>query len=162
MEIIKASDPILNQNTNRFDFNNPQFDIDETVGQMWDVMAANYGMGLAGPQVGLPFKIFIMKGVTKRYTCFNPSFIFIGDEVISLEEGCLSFPELKLSIIRPKRILAKWQDETGIKEEEMDGWLSRCFQHENDHLSGITFNRLVSKLKLGMAVKKQQKILRRR
>ena len=57
-----------------------------------------------------------------------------------LEEGCLSFPEIRGDVIRPDGITAKFQDQHGVPHVLVcDGLLARCIQHEADHLNGILF-----------------------
>jgi peptide deformylase len=74
------------------------------------------------------------------------------------QEGCLSFPDLWMSVKREKTILAKWNSIDGkVQREFFRDFEARCFQHELDHLDGITFNQRVSKLILNMALKKQRK-----
>ena len=64
------------------------------------------------------------------------------------QEGCLSFPGLLLQISRPKIIMVRYQNNKGeFLLSRLTGLEARCFQHELDHLDGITFNKRVSKLK---------------
>ena len=67
-----------------------------------------------------------------------------------------------LDIERPQKIKVKYQNEQlETVEEEFDGIVSRCYQHELDHMYGRTFTELVSKLKLDMALKKRDKEIKR-
>jgi peptide deformylase len=90
---------------------------------------------------------------------FNPT-ILVGDNAgVQDDEGCLSFPNLWLKVPRSDKITAMYLDNTGKRcIIELEGMDSRCFQHELDHLDGITFTEYVSDLKLQMARKKQRKI----
>jgi len=83
----------------------------------------------------------------------------LGDNnFVSGEEGCLSFPNLWLKVARHNKITAMYLDNTNKKcIIELEGIDARCFQHELDHLDGITFTEYVSDLKLKMAKKKQRK-----
>ena len=70
-------------------------------------------------------------------------------------EGCLSFPGIFVKIERPKEIEVQYETTQGeTKTARLDGMESKCFQHEFDHLEGITFNTRVSKLRWDMAKKK--------
>jgi len=75
-----------------------------------------------------------------------------------MPEGCLSHPDLYLTVKRPKQLVAKYLDNTAkeckIELYDID---ARCFLHEYDHLQGIEFTDRVSKLKLAMAYKKRNK-----
>ena len=84
----------------------------------------------------------------------------VGDNAdVTDEEGCLSFPNLWLKVARSDKITASYLDNTGKQcIIELEGIDSRCFQHEMDHLDGITFTEYVSDLKLQMARKKQRKL----
>jgi peptide deformylase len=84
----------------------------------------------------------------------------LGDnDNVEGEEGCLSFPNLWLKVKRNNKITAAYLDNTGKQcIIELEGIDSRCFQHELDHLDGITFTEYVSDLKLRMARKKQRKL----
>jgi peptide deformylase len=89
---------------------------------------------------------------------FNPTILNAhGDQ--SGEEGCLSFPNLFLTVNRYKKITAMYLDNAGkrciIELEDID---ARCFQHELDHLDGVCFTDGISKLKLDRALAKQRKL----
>ncbi|MFZ9683077.1 MAG: peptide deformylase, partial [Cephaloticoccus sp.] len=63
-----------------------------------------------------------------------------GTDDYIYEEGCLSFPEIRGDVIRPDAITVKFQDQHGVPHElACDGLLSRCIQHEVDHLAGTLF-----------------------
>ena len=116
------------------------------------------GLGFAANQMGFLYRIFAMNigGTTKFY--YNPEVIEAGDEVVTFEEGCLSFPNLMLKVKRPKNVVVRYQDRDGeVHNEELTGLASRCFQHELDHLDGICFTDRISKLSLEMAKKKLAK-----
>jgi peptide deformylase len=73
-------------------------------------------------------------------------------------EGCLSVPEQYAEVLRPDRIRARWQDETGkTHEKEIEGLLAVCLQHEMDHLEGILFIDHLSRLKRDILMKKLAK-----
>lgn len=71
----------------------------------------------------------------------NPEITFVpGTETLAYEEGCLSFPKIRGDILRPDAITVQFQDERGTPHRlECDGLLSRCLQHETDHLNGVLF-----------------------
>ena len=74
-------------------------------------------------------------------------------------EGCLSFPNILVQVLRPKKVDVKWQNKFGdTMRNTLDNYESKCFQHELDHLNGITFNKRVSKLKWDMALKRRDKV----
>ena len=93
---------------------------------------------------------------------WNPSIVRESEEKVLDEEGCLSFLGVFVKVLRPKKVTVKWQN---IKGEtllnHLDGMESKCFQHELDHLNGITFNQKVSKLSWEMANKRAEKITKK-
>jgi peptide deformylase len=159
MQLVNESDPILKQKAENWDFKN-HVNAAVIEREMLEIMQANNGIGLAGNQVGLLRRVFVIKLANGRELgCFNP-WIMIGDnDLINGEEGCLSFPNLWLKVKRHNKITAAYLDSTGKQcIIELEGIDSRCFQHELDHLDGVTFTEHVSNLKLQMARKKQRKL----
>jgi len=134
---------------------------------MFETMFRYGGLGLSANQVGLPFNMFVFGGHPEiekgvKITCFNPMIISAEEETIVMKEGCLSFPFLFLNLTRPRKIVAKYEDEKGVlKEAHLDGMMSRIFQHEYDHMLGRLFTERASKLKLDMAYKKAEKEISR-
>ncbi len=122
----------------------------DTVTDLFDTMAAAPGVGLAGPQVGLPLRLFVWHWTdddesVSRGVAINPE-LFItppatgrpDDEDES--EGCLSVPGERFPLRRGARAILRAVDENGDPfEVEASGWLARIFQHEYDHLDGILY-----------------------
>jgi peptide deformylase len=157
--LVKDPDPILKQKAERWDF---ETHVNAAVieREMLETMNSFNGIGLAANQVGLLRRVFVMKLTDGREIgCFNP-WIMLGDnDEIEGDEGCLSFTNLWLKVKRHNKITAAYLDNTGKQcIIELEGLDSRCFQHELDHLDGITFTEYVSDLKLQMARKKQRKL----
>ena len=159
MKLIHDPDPILKQKAENWDFKN-HVNAAVIEREMLAIMKASNGIGLAANQVGLLRRVFVLKLQDGRELgCFNPWIMFGDNDKIEDSEGCLSFPNLWLKVKRHNKITAAYLDNTG-KDciIELDGIDSRCFQHELDHLDGITFTEYVSDLKLQMARKKQRKL----
>ena len=137
----------------------------ELVDAMFETMKKYHGIGLSANQVGLPFNMFVLGGHPQienglKMACFNPMIISTGEEEVMMKEGCLTYPFLFLNIKRPRKIVGKYTDENGeLKEANMDGMISRIYQHEYDHMLGRNFTERVSKLKMDMATKKAIKIM---
>ncbi len=108
---------------------------------MIDTMDEADGVGLAGPQVGVQEKIFVVHiGDEKPLVFINPEIIETSIEVSPYEEGCLSIPGVYHEVIRPSRVTVQAQDLDGKAFTlKADGLLARVIQHENDHLSGILY-----------------------
>ena len=130
---------------------------------MIDFMMLNKGIGLAANQIGITKRVFVMgsnniEGFPEPFAVFNPVIKEASKELILDHEGCLSYPDLFLTVKRPEWIVAEYQDSQGaIKEIRIDGYLSKCFQHEYDHLNGICFVDRVSRMKLQLAMQKLRK-----
>jgi len=141
--------------------------ITEFCNNMFETMKNYGGIGLSANQVGKPYRMFVMgdnlnidKG--RKWVCINPEITDMSKETIRYKEGCLTFPFLFLDIERPQKVKVKYLNEQlETVEEEFDGIVSRCYQHELDHMQGIVFTELVSKLKLDMALKKRDKEIKR-
>lgn len=163
-QLVDKYDPILKQNLPLFDFANPPADPKFIAMSLIQVMLKNGGIGLAANQVGYPYRVFVMGGGDVAFACFNPEVLAEepptsadGSEELmdNSEEGCLSYPGLFLSVSRAKRIRARYTDFNGVtKETVFEGVTARVFQHELDHLNGITFTTKVSSVKLEQAKRK--------
>ena len=105
------------------------------------LMKETDGIGLAGPQVGLNRRIFVVcadDGVDRVF--INPQIIGTSTETVGYEEGCLSIPGFYEDVIRPERITVQAKNEKGRRFTlEAEGLLARVIQHEYDHLDGVMF-----------------------
>jgi len=129
--------------------------------EMHTLMIQNNGIGLAAPQVNINKSFFIVGDKTRYKLAVNPKIIETSEEKVLMTEGCLSFPGLFLKVLRPLNCVVEYVNNKGeTVNEKLEGMMSRVFQHETDHLNGITFDTLVSKLKLDMATKKRDKRLK--
>ena len=131
---------------------------------MIDFMIDANGIGLAANQIGIVKRVFVMgsnniPGFPAPFAVFNPRIVEASTEMVTDQEGCLSYPGLFLTVKRPSWIVAEYQNAKGDTiEARFDGYLSKCFQHELDHLDGICFVDKVSQMKLNLAMKKLRKI----
>ena len=161
LDIVKFPSTILREKLPEFNFENPTTDPIELERSMIETMLAHDGIGLAANQVGIPARMFVMghrDNPESAQAFFNPTVVAAVDTVADLEEGCLSFPGIYVTIKRPTKILARWQNSQGeLQESEFDGYNCKCFLHELDHLEGIVFQDRVSTLKWALAVKKTKK-----
>ena len=135
------------------------------VNKMLDVMYNSKGIGLAAPQIGVLKRVIvydISEDQTQPQTLINPIISGRSKDLIGIEEGCLSFPDLSIYVPRAKRINIEGFDVEGKKRSlQADDLLSICLQHETDHLDGITFlNRVPRKIRR-RSLKSYQKNLRR-
>lgn len=156
--LVNNTDQILYAKTERFDFSNPPIDPSELAHILAQTMIANNGIGLAAPQIGLPYRAFVLTG-KPIMCCFNPIIVDTSSEQIYLEEGCLSFPNLIVKIKRPKIIRARYTMPNGeTVTNKFIGMTARIFQHELDHLNGVVFTQRANSYHLEKARKKKVRI----
>lgn len=109
--------------------------------KLTQLMIAEKGVGLAANQVGHNIRLFVMFVDREIFHCFNPEIIDYGDQIELSKEGCLSYPGEVCQVPRYKKILARFYNTRGNPQERVfTGLAARCFQHELDHLNGITMH----------------------
>ncbi len=120
--------------------------IQELVQDLLDTMYAKNGVGMAAPQIGVNYRVFVVD-VSKNNEPLNP-IVFINPKIIKksgscvAQEGCISFPEAYTDVKRYSDIMVKALDRHGrpfVLEAKDGELLARAIQHENDHLDGILF-----------------------
>jgi peptide deformylase len=163
LPIIEVPDPRLKQISTPVEAVNDE--IRALIADMFETMYAAPGIGLAAVQVGVPKRLLVIdlqepaeedgEPVRDPRVFINPEIITHSDHEVPYTEGCLSVPDQYAEVDRPDRIRARWLDETGAAhEEDIDGLLAVCLQHEMDHLEGILFIDHLSRLKREMILRK--------
>ena len=85
----------------------------------------------------------------------NPELVWVSDEDVTYNEGCLSLPEHYADVARPKAIRVRYLDhQNEIRELEAEGLLATCIQHEMDHLDGVLFVDHITALKRNIILRK--------
>lgn len=161
LKIVKYPDPVLSKPGEPVtEFND---ELRQFVADMFETTYAAQGIGLAAPQVGVSKRITVIdlsvgKNPEDKLVLINPEIISSEGRLYE-EEGCLSFPEIHEKVVRAAKVRIRAQDEYG-KWFEMDGeqLLSRCFQHEIDHLDGVLFLFRMSPLKRSLNLRKIRKM----
>ena len=169
LRILETPDPVLRQ------ISTPVEKVDDElrglIADMFETMYDAPGIGLAAVQVGVPKRLLVMdlhepaeegaEPVKAPRVFINPEILSHSDEEVPYTEGCLSVPDQYAEVLRPDRVRARWLDETGAShEEDLDGLLAVCLQHEMDHLEGVLFIDHLSRLKRDMVLKKLEKARR--
>ncbi len=183
-EILEVPDPRLKQISapvTAFDA-----ELKALVDDMFETMYDAPGIGLAAVQIGVPLRVLVIDlqpddpdaepevctahgghhhshqpTLRQPRVYINPEILDPSEDLALYSEGCLSVPEIYADVERPARIRARWQDLDGkVHEEDLDGLLATCLQHEMDHLEGILFIDHLSRLKRSMALKKLEKLRR--
>ena len=130
---------------------------------MFDSMYAAQGVGLAAPQIGVGLRLAVIdvslgKNPEAKLVLANPEIVHIEGEQRE-EEGCLSLPGFRASVIRPQFVTMRAQDATGkTYEMRSEGLLARAFCHEIDHLDGVLFIQHLSMLKRDLIKRKIRKL----
>jgi peptide deformylase len=166
LSIIEAPDTRLRQ------ISKPVEAVDDgiraLIADMFETMYAAPGIGLAAIQVGVPKRLLVIDLQEKDEETgtlirtprvfINPEITPLGEDYSVYNEGCLSVPDQYADVERPASIRAKWLDADGKPhDEQLDGMIATCLQHEMDHLEGILFFDHLSKLKRDMLLKKLAK-----
>ena len=135
----------------------------DLVGDLLDTMRAAPGVGITGPHIGVMRRVVVLElsaedGV-RVYV--NPRTIEASDETIRYVEGSVSMPGIVDDVERSARVRIAYQDLAGAPhEEEADGFLAVCLQHEIDQLDGIFWLDRLSRLKRDRANKRWDKLRR--
>jgi peptide deformylase len=167
--IFETPDPVLRQISKPVETFDDE--LKTRVADMFESMYDAPGIGLAAVQVGVPIRLLVIDlqepkdpddpespAVKDPRVFINPEVLWHSDKEVPYTEGCLSVPEQYAEVMRPDRIRARWCDVAGTShEEEIDGLLAICLQHEMDHLNGVLFIDHLSRLKRDMVLKKLAK-----
>jgi peptide deformylase len=119
----------------------------ELIKSMFETMRNASGIGLAATQVGVDQSVFVVDlspvedyEKSKPMVLINPKILDFSDKKITIEEGCLSIPNVRYEVERPETIYITYYD-TELKEQTFEATklFARVFQHEQDHLNGVLF-----------------------
>lgn len=112
-------------------------DLPQVVLRMMQTMKEYQGIGLAAPQIGIAEQLIIIQGPKKALAFLNPRIVKKSKQTSQKEEGCLSLPDLFISVKRAREvdIVATTPEGKEIRIHAM-GLTARIFQHELDHLKG--------------------------
>lgn len=135
------------------------------IGQMFEVLQIENGIGLGANMVGLLERIVVInmweRDKLLTYSMVNPEIIESSKETRVFEEASLSFPGISAKIARPKQIKVKYLDYHGNQQIlEADNFLSTVVQHEIDYLDGKIFLDYLSKIKRDMLINKMKKYMK--
>lgn len=140
-----------------------QFDADlaALAADLLDTMRAAPGIGITAPHIGVLQRLTVIEldapSGAKIYV--NPDITWSSAEAVSHAEGSVSMPGITEDVTRPSRVRVRYQTLLGeVKEDEADGLLSICLQHEIDQLDGIFWLQRLSRLKRDRAIKRFVKL----
>lgn len=152
-EIVLSGQPILRRRAIKLQDFGPK--TNALIDDMLETMTAASGVGLAAPQVGERYRLFVARmpeeadeslkekigdALGQTFIFANPKIIKRSRETVEDVEGCLSIPGLSGMVERHQEIVVTGQDRNGAPQRvKAKGWLARVFQHEIDHLDGRLF-----------------------
>lgn len=118
--------------------------IQTLIDDLLDTMYRAEGCGLAASQVGVLRRVFVVDCGEGPVAMINPEIVSVSGEQGDME-GCLSFPGESGYVVRPDHVIARAQNREGEwVEYEATGLFARAILHENDHLDGKVYKRLVT------------------
>lgn len=169
MNLLTEKDHRLHESCQDFDFEKgvtlstgETLNASELFALLRDAMCDNRGVGLSACQLGIMSRVFVIGNPSEPETVipvFNPVIVNRSDETEEYEEGCLSYPGLYLRIKRPRTIRVRYTNHEGITNTiNFDGFTSRVFQHEYDHMDGVTFQSHVNWRALERAQNQKRKL----
>ncbi len=134
-------------------------DLQALIDNMIETMRNAAGIGLAAPQVGRNERLFVVDVTPmaaeleedgelvppQPMVFINPEIVEVSETTVDMEEGCLSIPEVREAVTRPRRVRMRYRDRDFEKQElETGSVLARVVQHEHDHLEGVLFTDYLS------------------
>lgn len=166
LPIVAYGDPVLKKEAKEIDQNFPE--LEKLISDMFETMENANGVGLAAPQIGLSIRLFVVNGEPLdeenlkgfRKVFINAEIEDESEEEWGFQEGCLSIPDVRAEVSRPKKITMSYYDENFKfhQSEEFDAIAARIIQHEYDHIDGILFTEYLKPLKRRLIQKKLNNI----
>ncbi len=150
-DILHVGNPLLRERSREVtheELASPE--MQQLIDDLIDTMHAANGAGIAAPQVGELVRIATIE-VTEnpRYPykpripltiVVNPIIEPLDDELVEVNEGCLSVPNMRGNVMRNVNVRVRWWDRDGVEHDEIRrGLTAGTFQHECDHLDGLLF-----------------------
>jgi len=137
---MKLNPEQLHQQCRPAEFSRPMDNL-RLAQNLFQLMLKEQGIGLAANQAGINLRLFVMYVDREAFHCFNPEILEYSDNLVTSNEGCLSYPGEQCPVTRAEHIRVKFANARGnYQEREFSGLAARCFQHELDHLNGITMH----------------------
>src|SRR6516162_1269077 len=161
--IVKFGDPVLEKPAEPITVFDDE--LKKLVDDMFESMYAAHGVGLAAPQIGISKRLAVIDITFKEDP--DAKLVLVNPEIIQTAgrhtqtEGCLSIPEFRESVTRPKTATIRAQDVNGkFYEKTGEELLARAFLHETDHLNGKLYISHISALKRDLIKRKIRKLMK--
>lgn len=152
LKVARMGHPVLRTRAHaveRSDVKSPAFQ--RLVDDMCETMAEYHGVGLAAPQVHESLRLFVVgfdptkpepgeDQPLEPFAIVNPEITAIGETLVEDWEGCLSIPDIRGRVSRPRELSLRAQNRKGERFEiRLENFQARVIQHETDHLDGVLF-----------------------
>ncbi len=161
--IVKYGDPVLEKPAETVTVFDDE--LRTLLDDMFESMYAAKGIGLAAPQIGIPKRIAVIDVTFKEDP--NAKLVLINPQILHNEgrhtqsEGCLSLPEFRENVSRPRVVTVRAQDAHGnVFEKTGEDLLARAILHETDHLYGKLYISHISALKRDLIRRKVRKLMK--
>jgi peptide deformylase len=161
--IVKYGDPVLEKPAETVTVFDQE--LQKLIDDMFESMYAAHGVGLAAPQIGISRRISVIDVTFKedpeaKLVLINPRIIHVEGRHTQ-QEGCLSLPEFRENVTRPRRVTVRAQDAQGNWFEKTgEDLLARALMHETDHLNGKLYISHISGLKRDLIKRKVKKLMK--
>jgi peptide deformylase len=161
--IVKYGNPVLEKSAAPVTLFDEE--LQKLVDDMFESMYAAHGVGLAAPQIGISKRLAVIDTSFKEDP--DAKLVLANPEIIHTEgrhtqnEGCLSIPDFRESVTRPRKVTVRAQDVKGnFFEKTGEELLARAFLHETDHLNGKLYISHISALKRDLMKRKIRKLIK--
>lgn len=161
--IVKYGDPVLEKHAEPVTVFDDE--LKKLVEDMFESMYAAHGVGLAAPQIGISKRLAVIDTSFKEDP--EAKLVLANPEILHTEgrhsqnEGCLSIPEFRETVTRPRTVTIRAQDVNGnFYEKTGEELLARAFLHETDHLNGKLYISHISALKRDLMKRKIRKLMK--
>ena len=161
--IVKYGDPVLEKRAEPVTVFDEE--LKKLVDDMFESMYAAHGVGLAAPQIGISKRLAVIDVTFKEDP--EAKLVLANPEIIHTEgrhsqnEGCLSIPDFRENVTRPRKVTVRAQDVNGkFFEKTGEELLARAFLHETDHLNGKLYMSHLSALKRDLMKRKIRKLMK--
>ena len=155
-KILFWPDPLLLTPTSEWDHQKPQIDYNQLEKDLVETLLHENALGLAANQIGVPYRVLAINTQDDKSIriMYNPVILDKSIDVNLSDEGCLSFPKIRLEIPRNNSVEVRWRDKLNyVHSRKFSGLDARCILHEIDHLDGKVFKQYVSNLKFNHALR---------
>lgn len=157
-KLLPENHPIVLNRCSEWTFGQEEHDPIELAKNLVKFMYDKNGLCLGANQVGIPKRVFAMRGYPENFVCFNPKIVMPSESQVVLEETSLTYPKLIVKIKRPRDIRVRFQTPNGeIRTETFTGMTARTFQHALDHIDGTRFFNNANSYHKNQAMKRRKK-----